>query len=358
VGPFITRFRSVLRPTQAAPPIEQPPEPAFDPAADLGEEPQPGGSPETAKASEYLKRDPAPMCRPGGPLAERPLAGELESGTEFRPPIIELRDVTKSFPIADGQRLTAFAHLDLKIPDHSKGEIVVLLGPSGCGKSTILNLISGFHEPDAGKVFVFGEEVRGPHGHSASVPQSYTCFPWLTVVQNVEFGLAITGIPQGQRRAVAFDYLQRVGMANRLDAYPRELSGGMQQRVAIARALAVKRKILLMDEPFGALDAQTREDMQQMLVSLWAEEKNTIIFVTHDIAEAVLLGSRVLVFPGQSGGKLEEMAIGLPRPRNAEVQKEEEFIALCAKLRQRLIKDVPAAEAPGPDALAVEEVSK
>lgn len=282
--------------------------------------------------------------RPGGPLVERSSSSKVPSNsTRLRPPIIELRGVSKSFDLGKGVKFVAFANLDLKILDHSEGEIVVLLGHSGCGKSTILNLVSGFIKPDSGKVLVQGEEVTGPNRRSATVPQSYTCFPWLTALQNVEFGLAVNQFPPNERRTIATGYMSKVGMGDRLGAYPRELSGGMQQRVAIARTLAVKRKIVLMDEPFGALDAQTREDMQQMLMQLWEAEKNTIIFVTHDIPEAVLLADRVLVFPSWGTKRLEEVSIKLPRPRQPDIVRDLEFMALCADLRRRLRKTAPGS---------------
>jgi NitT/TauT family transport system ATP-binding protein len=187
---------------------------------------------------------------------------------------------------------------DFEIPHEEAGEFVVLLGPSGCGKSTILSMMSGLLRPDEGEVLVYGELINGPNPYSATVPQAYTCFPWLDALGNVEFGLSIQGRLQdkGQRRETAIQYLKMVGLGDRLNSYPKQLSGGMQQRVAIARTLALKPKIVLMDEPFGALDAQTRSDMQQTLMELWDTEKNTIIFVTHDISEALLLGDRVIVF--------------------------------------------------------------
>src|SRR5882724_3509412 len=218
-------------------------------------------------------------------------------------PIIELRGVSMTFPATrNGDRIVALDGLSLMIEQENGsvesgcGDFVVLLGPSGCGKSTILSLIAGLTLHDEGKSLVFNEEVKGPHAYSATVAQAYTCFPWLTALQNVEFGLRLQGKSNQEATRIASEYLHKVDLADRSHAYPKELSGGMQQRIAIARTLAMKRPIVLMDEPFGALDAQTRADMQQMLVQLWAAEKNTVMFVTHDITEALLLADRIIVF--------------------------------------------------------------
>jgi NitT/TauT family transport system ATP-binding protein len=221
-----------------------------------------------------------------------------EAAAKRAAPIVELEGVSKWFRDSrNGTRLDALRKLDLVVDQKEAGAFLVLLGPSGCGKSTILSLISGLTLADEGEVRVFGRSVNGPDGNSATVQQGYTCFPWLTVIQNVEFGLTIrSDMSKKERQDRAREYLEKVGLSDRADAYPKQLSGGMQQRVAIARTLAMKPRIVLMDEPFGALDAQTRTEMQQMLLGLWEKEQNTIIFVTHDITEALLLGDRVIVF--------------------------------------------------------------
>lgn len=254
-------------------------------------------------------------------------------------PIIQLDNVTKSFVLSKGKRLVAFERLNLTVQHQRSGEILVLLGTSGCGKSTVLGLISGFLRPNEGEVRVLGVSVNGPNPLSATVAQSYTCFPWLTVLQNVEFGLAIQGMSKQERYERAMHYLEKVRLADRYNSLPKELSGGMQQRVAIARTLAVRRPIVLMDEPFGALDAQTREEMQQMLLQLWAEEKNTIVFVTHDIPEAVMIADRILVFEGRPVHTLEEVEVNLPRPRAPHLLRNQEFIILCEQLRLKLKKE-------------------
>jgi ABC-type nitrate/sulfonate/bicarbonate transport system ATPase subunit len=261
------------------------------------------------------------------------------------PPIVELKGTSKRFPDPHhGRPLAVLESVSLVIENEEAGEFVALLGPSGCGKSTILNLISGLLAPDEGEVRVFGEPVRGPSPKSVTVPQAYTCFPWLKVLGNVEFGLALQGMPKAERRPAAIQYLEKVGLGDRLNAYPKELSGGMQQRVAIARTLAVKPPIVLMDEPFGALDAQTRSEMQQMLLQLWAEEKNLIVFVTHDITEALLLADRVLVFSPRPAQIIHDLRVPFPRPRPAALLHDPQFINLSEALLQLLKKTATAGQ--------------
>ena len=252
---------------------------------------------------------------------------------ETRPPVIELKDVSKTFPGGHkSERLVAVENVDISIPDEATGEFVALLGPSGCGKSTILSMVGGLLDQSSGTVKTFGKDVHGSNPDTVTVQQAYTCFPWLTVLANVEFGLQIMGKSGSEAKSIATDYLGRVGLSERLGAYPRELSGGMQQRVAIARALATKSRILLMDEPFGALDAQTRADMQQMLLNLWAQEKQTVLFVTHDITEAVLLAERVIVFSSRPAKVVQDVKIPFGRPRPPELLSDPEFVKTCQAL--------------------------
>jgi NitT/TauT family transport system ATP-binding protein len=245
------------------------------------------------------------------------MTDQSEIGTMSVSPInsfsIEFRNVVKLF---DGLRASdkqlVFDNLNLKLPCHEGSNFVVLLGPSGCGKSTALSLISGLQRPNQGQVLINDEELVGPNHFSATVPQAYTCFPWKSVLGNVLFGLRINRttiaeltkaesermyLTRRERKKLAMHYLEKVGLGDRLRARPKQLSGGMQQRVAIARTLVLKPPIVLMDEPFGALDAQTRADMQQMLLDLWIEENNLVVFVTHDINEALLLADDIVVFP-------------------------------------------------------------
>jgi NitT/TauT family transport system ATP-binding protein len=252
------------------------------------------------------------------------------------PPVIELRGVSKEFPSDRGERLLAVSPIDLVIPDEEKGEFIAVLGPSGCGKSTLLNMISGLIRPTTGSIFLFGKELRGDSHQSVMVPQKYTCFPWRSVLGNVELGLEIQGIPEQKRKKIACEYLDRVGLADRAKAYPHQLSGGMQQRVAIARTLALKPKVVLMDEPFGALDAQTREEMQQMLLTLWEAEQNTILFITHDIGEALLLADRVLVFSPRPAKIIEDFRVPFERPRLPGLVFEPRFVHARQQLGQYL----------------------
>lgn len=257
-------------------------------------------------------------------------------------PVVELVKVCKWFyDPRKKERMDVLKNLDFKIDAEEERQFVVLLGPSGCGKSTILSLISGLALPDSGEVRIKGKAVTGPAPDSATVPQAYTCYPWLTVLKNVEFGLTLQGRKKKERKEIAMEYLRKVGLEDRADAYPKQLSGGMQQRVAIARTLAIKPPIVLMDEPFGALDAQTRSDMQQMLMQLWESERNTIVFVTHDISEAILLGDRVIVFPSRpiEGGKFHDETdldklLGHDRP--PELMRKKAFTDLAEELRQVL----------------------
>lgn len=264
-------------------------------------------------------------------------------------PAIELRNVSKIFPPSrNGDSVPVLESLSLTIeekeagPEKESGDFVVLLGPSGCGKSTILSLIAGLTLPDDGEVFVCGERVIGPHRHSATVPQAYTCFPWLNALQNVEFGLRLQGQPEVKR--IGSEYLSKVDLASFANAYPDELSGGMKQRVAIARTLAMKRPIVLMDEPFGALDAQTRSDMQQMLLQLWEAEKNTIVFVTHDITEALLLADRIIVFSPRPARVIHDIQVPLPFERPPEIVHDPDFVRCSEELRQLLPKRPQGAE--------------
>jgi NitT/TauT family transport system ATP-binding protein len=259
-------------------------------------------------------------------------------------PAVELINIGKWFPgLRNGERFHAVQNINLVVPTDEDGELVVLLGPSGCGKSTLIQMISGCMTPDEGEVRVFGGRVNGPDLNSVTVPQAYTCFPWLTVQGNVEFGLNIQGKPAAERRQIAAEYLNKVGLGDRADAMPKQLSGGMQQRVAIARTLAMRPRIVLMDEPFGALDAQTRAEMQQMLLTLWAVEKNIIIFITHDITEALLLADRIIVFSPRPARILKDLRIDFPRPRQQTLIYEPNFVKLSQALLQ-LLKTAPSIE--------------
>ncbi len=262
---------------------------------------------------------------------------EFPTSPAGQPHSIEIQNVCKAFPNpVGGKPMPAVDSVSLTVPADQNGEFIVLLGPSGCGKSTILHMISGMLSPDSGTVTAFGKIVSGPDPQSVTVPQAYTSFPWLTVQGNVEFGLSIQGKSPSDRHHIAMEYLEKVGLADRKNAYPRQLSGGMQQRVAIARTLAMRPPIVLMDEPFGALDAQTRADMQLMLIKLWGEEKNLIIFVTHDISEALLLADRVIVFSSRPAKIVHDLRVPFARPRSSEIIYDKRFVELSQALFQSL----------------------
>lgn len=208
------------------------------------------------------------------------------------------------------------------------GELVCLLGPSGCGKSTLLNIIAGFIKPTAGYVMVDHKQVIKPGADRGFVFQQYSLLPWKTTYQNVEFGLKIKGIPKAERKDMVGEYLNLVGLGKYRNAYPSQLSGGMQQRASIVRALVNSPSVLLMDEPFAALDAQTRHMMQELLLNIWSTLKTTVIFVTHDIEEAVFLGDRIFVMGVQPGRIKAQLDIPLARPRHVDDMLTPEFTRL------------------------------
>jgi NitT/TauT family transport system ATP-binding protein len=225
---------------------------------------------------------------------------------------IQIEGVSKSFGAAAG-RTPALLNIDLEVAER---EFVCLLGPSGCGKSTLLNIVAGFLAPTAGRVLVDGQPVSGPGADRGVVFQEYVLFPWLTVAGNVEFGPVLQGVPAADRRRVVGRYLELVGLAAHADKFPVQLSGGMKQRVAIARALANNPAIILMDEPFGALDAQTREVLQEELSRIQRVEHKTILFVTHSIREAVYLADRIVVMTSAPGRLKQLFAVKLPEVRD------------------------------------------
>ncbi len=219
----------------------------------------------------------------------------------------------KRQPNEPATEFEAIKHLDLTV---KQGEFLAIVGPSGCGKSTFLDMVAGLAQPSSGEIFIDGKLITGPALDRGIVMQGYALFPWRTVRKNVEFGLEIKKIPKKDRKEISQRYIELVGLANFEDRYPHELSGGMKQRVAIARALAYDPEVLLMDEPFAAVDAQTREVLQEELLRIWEKTKKTIIFVTHGIDEAVFLADRVAVMTAHPGTIKEIVNINLPRPRD------------------------------------------
>jgi NitT/TauT family transport system ATP-binding protein len=238
---------------------------------------------------------------------------------------IVIDNVSKVFE-GDGRRMVALQDISLEIPH---GQFVCLLGPSGCGKSTLLNAIAGFAPPTSGKVLADGVPVAGPGPERGMVFQEYALFPWMTVEQNVGFGLEIKGMPRAQIAARVGELLKLLSLEDFAKRYPKDLSGGMRQRVAIARVLALDSPILLMDEPFGALDALTRRNLQDELLRLWAELKKTVIFVTHSIEEAIYLADRIVVMTYRPGTIKRDMLVELPRLRDPAAP---EFNALKREL--------------------------
>ncbi|MBV7576200.1 ABC transporter ATP-binding protein [Pseudomonas sp. PDM32] len=240
-------------------------------------------------------------------------------------PRLQVDKVSLRYQKPDGGTFTALEEVSFEVPDQ---QFAVLVGPSGCGKSSLLYLTAGLAEPTSGEIYVGGQQVEGPGADRGMVFQSYTLFPWLTVRQNVEFGLKRRGMPAAQRKDIVDYYVNEVGLSGFADNYAKQLSGGMMQRVAIARALANDPQILLMDEPFGALDSQTRLQMQQLLLRVWGNSKKTVLFVTHDIDEAILLGDRVYVMGARPGRIKQILDVPIERPRNLDMVMERSFIEM------------------------------
>jgi len=238
--------------------------------------------------------------------------------------VIELRGVRKEFAKGE-RRMLALQDIDLSV---AQREFVAILGPSGCGKSTLLNMVAGFDRPTRGTVQVAGEEVAAPSPSRCVVFQEPALFPWLTVIDNVVFGPKTRGQAAADYRPRAAQIIEQVGLSGFEASYPAELSGGMRQRVGIARVLIMEPQVLLMDEPFGALDAQTRTLMQELLLSLWERQQQTVLFVTHDIEEALLLADRVCVMTARPGRIKKNLLVRMPRPRAIELTTSPEFNAL------------------------------
>jgi NitT/TauT family transport system ATP-binding protein len=227
--------------------------------------------------------------------------------------VLTVKDICKKYEADDGDGLQALQNIDIEVKDK---EFVCIIGPSGCGKTTLLRIIAGLEKADSGYVTLNNKPILTPGPDRGMVFQEYSLFPWRTVLKNITFSLELKKIPKAERNKIAREYLELVGLEKFADSYPHELSGGMKQRVAIARALVNDPKVLLMDEPFGAVDAQTRNRLQQELLKIWEKEQKTIMFITHSVDEAVFLADRVVVFTARPGKIKEIIDIDLLRPRD------------------------------------------
>jgi ABC-type nitrate/sulfonate/bicarbonate transport system ATPase subunit len=253
-------------------------------------------------------------------------------------------NVARIFPAVRGGTPTrALEPTNLSVADN---DFVTILGPSGCGKSTLLRMVAGLDTPTTGRILLDGKAITGPGADRGMVFQSYTLFPWLTVSENISFGLRERGVSTRERNDIAKQWLEKVGLTSFANHFPKQLSGGMQQRTAIARALANDPKILLLDEPFGALDNQTRALMQELLLGIWERERKTVIFVTHDIEEAVFLASRTVVMSARPGRIKADIPVDLPHPRHYTIKTSPAFSDLKARLTEEIrVEAVLAAEA-------------
>jgi NitT/TauT family transport system ATP-binding protein len=260
--------------------------------------------------------------------------------------MVEIQALSKRYEVDDGE-IVALSSTSLTVQE---GEFVCLLGPSGCGKSTLLKIVAGLIAPSSGSIRIDGHPVTRPGPDRAVVFQDYALFPWMTVTENVEFGLAARGVDAARRRATSAELLRAVGLAEFATKFPHHLSGGMKQRVSIARALAVDPVLLLMDEPFGALDAQTRYVMQQELLRIWSAYRKTVLFVTHSIDEALYLGDRVVIMTARPGRIKEDMRIGPARPRDIAgpeigALRKQAMDLLSEEIVRSMAQEIPAGHA-------------
>jgi NitT/TauT family transport system ATP-binding protein/sulfonate transport system ATP-binding protein len=257
---------------------------------------------------------------------------------------LTIENVSRTFPgTRGGEPVRALQPTDLAV---NANDFITILGPSGCGKSTLLRIVAGLDTPSTGRVLLDGREVKRPGPDRGMVFQSYTLFPWLTVSDNIAFGLREKGASEKERQEIVASYVDLVGLKGFENHWPKQLSGGMQQRTAIARALANDPEILLLDEPFGALDNQTRGLMQELLLGIWETSKKTVLFVTHDIEEAIFMASRVVVMSARPGRIKSDVAVELPHPRHYTIKTSPEFSALKARLTEDIrVEAMRTAEA-------------
>lgn len=252
-------------------------------------------------------------------------------------PKLEIKNVTKTFPGSEKDRVTALQAVSLFVRE---GEIVSLIGPSGCGKSTMLDVVAGLTLPDAGEVLLDGTVITGQKGFVSYMPQKDVLFPWRTILDNVIIPLEIQGIKKNAARDEAFTLLPVFGLDKFADSYPWALSGGMRQRAAFLRTYLCKKALMLLDEPFGKLDALTRLQMQQWLLDIWQTMRHTVLFVTHDVEEAILLSDRIYVLSARPGQIIAEVNVDFPRPRHSGITTTPDFTALKSELLQFLGEEV------------------
>ncbi len=257
---------------------------------------------------------------------------------------LRIETVSRVFPgVRGGEPTRALEPTTLTVEDN---DFITILGPSGCGKSTLLRIVAGLDQPTTGSVLLDGAAVRDPGPDRGMVFQSYTLFPWLTVRQNICFGLREKNVPDKQQAEIADHFIEQVGLRGFENHFPKQLSGGMQQRTALARALANDPKIMLLDEPFGALDNQTRALMQELLLGIWEQHKKTVLFVTHDIDEAIFMANRVLVMTARPGKVKCDISIDLPHPRHYTMKTTPEFAAYKARLTEEIrVEAIRSAQA-------------
>ena len=264
------------------------------------------------------------------PVAEAP-AGEPIAAHVANTKILA-EHIDKVYPTKKGD-VTALSDVSIDIQDN---DFVTVVGPSGCGKSTLLRMLAGLDFPSKGRIVIDDRQIAGPGPDRGMVFQTYTLFPWMTVEDNIKFGPKVKGLPRGEQDAIAARYLKVIGLEKFAKAYPKELSGGMRQRVAIARALANSPEVLLMDEPFGALDPHTKSMMQLLMREIWVTERPTVVFITHDIDEAVFLANKVYVMSARPGRVIKEVGVYLPHKRTLALRDTPEFLSIRKRINDLL----------------------
>jgi NitT/TauT family transport system ATP-binding protein len=268
----------------------------------------------------------------------------LSASIAAAPPKLRTTNLARRFGQGGHGGLTVFQDLSLDVADL---EFVAIIGPSGCGKSSFLRILNGLDQADGGTIEIDGRRVTGPGAGRAMVFQSFDLFPWRTTLENVAFGLEMLGRPKRERLGIARHYIELVGLTGFAHSYPHQLSGGMQQRVGIARALAVRPDILLMDEPFGALDLQTRDLLQDELLRIWQNDRKTVLFVTHSIEEAIYLADRIIVLSSRPARIQRDIRVPFTRPRNEELKTGTEFLAVRREILGLLKHGASAAPVNG-----------